>query len=168
MQSMETQSSFFAHFAFLTKLRAHFACRIASFFWLPILLSKFCQGLQATLCQSSSTWWNTSSGHSLHVMSTRSWMAWVMLRSPGSRLSGLHLVADTSIRVGAGCIRKLTGLEAVTTVTCLMKYRSLENNAKLPVRQLDSPPSKKICISLPRKSISPSPETPIIVSVIKM
>jgi len=29
---------------FLTKLTAHFPCRIASFFWLHILLNKFCQG----------------------------------------------------------------------------------------------------------------------------
>ena len=80
--------------------------------------------------------------------------------------SGLHLVAfeDTSIRVSAGCIKETNRLRSCycsdlphIEVPVTRKHAI----AKLPVLR---PPSKKICISLPKKSTSPSPETPIIVS----
>ena len=65
----------------------------------------------------------------------------LMLHSPGSRLSGLHLVAfeDTSIRVSAGCIKEInrprscyhTDLAHIE-VPVTRKHAS----AKLPVLQL--------------------------------
>ena len=88
-------------------------------------------------------------------------------------LSGLHLVAfeDTSIRVSAGCIKEINRLRSC--------YRSDLPHIEVPVTRkhakrkvtgtsaVDGPPSKKICISLPKKSTSPSPETPIIVSEVQ-
>ena len=85
-------------------------------------------------------------------------------------LSGLHLVAfeDTSIRVSAGCIKEINRLRSC--------YRSDLPHIEVPVTRkhantgtsaVDGPPSKKICIFLPKKSTSPSPETPIIVSEVQ-
>ena len=88
-------------------------------------------------------------------------------------LSGLHLVAfeDTSIRVSAGCIKEINRLKSC--------YRSDLPHIEVPVTRkhakrkvtgtsaVDGPPSKKICISLPKTSTSPSQETPIIVSEVQ-
>ena len=88
-------------------------------------------------------------------------------------LSGLHLVAfeDTSIRVSAGCIKEINRLRSC--------YRSDLPHIEVPVTRkhakrkvtgtsaVDGPPSKNFCISLPKKSTSPSPETPIIVSEVQ-
>ena len=88
-------------------------------------------------------------------------------------LSGLHLVAfeDTSVRVSAGCIKEIKRLRSC--------YRSDLPHIEVPVTRkhakrkvtgtsaVDGPPSEKICISLPKKSTSPSPETPIIVSEVQ-
>ena len=88
-------------------------------------------------------------------------------------LSGLHLVAfeDTSIRVSAGCIKEINRLRSC--------YRSDQPHIEVLVTRkhakrkvtgtsaADGPPSKKNCISLPKKSTSPSPETPIIVSEVQ-
>ena len=101
-------------------------------------------------------------------------MAYLMLHSPGSRLSlgcTLLLLKTPLLELVQVASRKSTGLGAVTVVTCLtLKYRSLENmpSAKLPVLQLlTALHPKKNCISLPKKSTSPSPGTPIIVSEVQ-
>ena len=76
-------------------------------------------------------------------------------------LSGLHLVAfeDTSIRVSAGCIKEINRLRCC--------YHSDLPHIEVPVTQkhakykvtgtsaVDSPSSKKVFISLPKKSTSP-------------
>ena len=86
-------------------------------------------------------------------------MACLMLHSPGSRLSlgcTLLLLKTPLLELVQVASRKLTGLGAVTVVTCLtLKYRSLENmpSAKLPVLQLLTalPPKKFafLCLKSP-------------------
>ena len=88
-------------------------------------------------------------------------------------LSGLHLVAfeDPSIRVSAGCIKEINTLRSC----CRSDLPHIEvpspedmPSAKLPVLQLlTALPPNFFCISLPKKSTSPSPETPIIVSEVQ-
>ena len=74
-------------------------------------------------------------------------MACLMLHSPGSRLSlgcTLLLLKTPLLELVQVASRKLTGLGAVTVVTCLtLKYRSLEN-MPIPVLQLLTalPPKK--------------------------
>ena len=100
-------------------------------------------------------------------------MACHMLLSTGSRLSlgcTLLLLNIPQLELVRVATRKSTGLGAVTVVTCLtFKYRSIENmpSAKSPVLQLLMALPPKFCISLPKKSTSPSPETPIIVSEVQ-
>ena len=89
-------------------------------------------------------------------------------------LSGLHLVVfeDTSIRVSAGCIQEINRLRNCYHTNLphieVLVARKLAKSKATGTSAVDSPSSKRIYISLPKKSISPSPETPIIVIVIQM
>ena len=102
-------------------------------------------------------------------------MACHMLHSPGSRLSlGCTLLVafeDTSIRVSAGCIKEINRLRSCNRSDLPhIEVPVTRKHAKRKVTgtsAVDGPPSKKICISLPKKSTSPSPETPIIVSEVQ-
>ena len=97
-------------------------------------------------------------------------MVCLMLHSPGSRLSlgcTLLLLKTPLLELVQVASRKSTSFCSDLPHIEVQVTRKHAKRKVTGTSAVDSPPSKKICISLPKKSTSPSPETPIIVSEVQ-